>query len=185
MLVQYRDRQPLYFILDVDLGTVCRIADMQRYLTALAAAHSLHWRHRPLDEGLMFVSIAAPGDGALPEWIDYETSLREEGTSPGIVGNLRVGNSRVDPEEIGFEAAVYQTLLYNGRGEDLLGVWSASYPMAHVPLQQPSTEEWQQADAYDRALWERIVRDFAAQHGGRPAAGPAGPIVDDDVSRAE
>jgi hypothetical protein len=97
----------------------------------------------------MFVSFAAPGDGALPEWIDYETSLREEGTSPGIVGNLRVGNSRVDPEEIGFEAVVYQTLLYNGRGEDLLGVWSASYPIAHVPLQQPSTEEWQQANAYD------------------------------------
>jgi hypothetical protein len=83
--------------------------------------------------------------------------------SPGVVGNMIIGSEEFAQPGMGFHAHVSQTLLYNGRSEELFGVWRESYPMTTFPLIHPSAEELRNASAFDRARWEQFVRQFAAE----------------------
>lgn len=146
--VQFRDKQPCYLDINMDITTPSNIDTIQRCTVALAEAYSLHWRHQPLRINAIFAEMKAPSDHMPPRYhgadilADVETGA---GWSAAVEGRLVVGhdNEFGNTHPSGFTAHVAGSVSYWGRsGQTQIDeVWRNAYLLAHIPFEMPSEEE--------------------------------------------
>jgi hypothetical protein len=154
IVIQYRDVQPLFLAVEVELSGISTRQDVRRYATALAHVYGEHWSHRISDPNAAFAIIHAyaatchqrdiddrAGDGAFlgPLTEDYRGGYTAEllvghddpNPPPGQAG----GNWNSFNRWHGFTIRIDETLRYKGLddGHPHL-VYEQAYPMENVPI---------------------------------------------------